>query len=119
MMKEDALKLGEFTVTNLCSNSRLGALKVRLSAPPNFVGEQNSEYPNFRQPLTSSNILSTDTPLFDGIACNDGAKSSSMESKTSFYQAISSIPENQTLSSATVEFWFRTPATLNETTFLF
>jgi hypothetical protein len=42
-----------------------------------------------------------------------------MESKTSFYQAISSIPENQTLTSATVEFWFRTPATLNETTFLF
>jgi hypothetical protein len=42
-----------------------------------------------------------------------------MVSKTSVYQASSGIPENQTLSSATVEFWFRTPTTLNETTFLF
>ena len=118
-MKEDPSRPGTFFVNNYCSTSKLGSLNVRLMVPPNFVGEQNSEYPDFKQSSTQASLLTSDNALFDGIACNDGSKTSSMTSKASIYQASTSIPENQILSSATVEFWFRTPYTLNETTFLF
>jgi len=81
------INAGSTSVRNLCSNSKLGALQVRMAVPPKLVGEQHAEYPDYKQTLSTPTLLKIETPEFDGIACNDGSRTSSTVSKRSFYQA--------------------------------
>ncbi len=56
-----------------------------MNLPAKYVGEQNVEYPDY---WAAKNLASRSTnvsPIFDGIACNDGSKVSTMMSKNSWY----------------------------------
>ncbi len=57
--------------------------------------------------------------MFDGIACNDGYQSSTFKNRRSYYRTTTKIQPNQTFNEGTAELWFKTPRTMNQTTFLF